>query len=84
MNAGNQATPERMVVDKGSTCKTFAASLEKKGEKEKEAEIKMMTWGFKQTKKHSIQVPLPSPLLPASQANAFVIDYPNKLKPEVS
>jgi hypothetical protein len=60
------------------------ASKEQEKDTEDTEGIKVMSWNFKQTKKHTLQVPLPIKKLSASSAHAVLIEYDNKLKPEVS
>jgi hypothetical protein len=72
------------VVESDTICKNWDKLIGKKPTRQpKDEGIEIRQWSFKQTKKHTIQVPLPISKLAASPGHALFVKYNNKLKPEV-
>lgn len=82
----NEISPSEIIVDSSKTLKNLAAPMKEKGKasSESDEDIKVMQWQFKQTKKHTIAVPLPIGKLAGEQHHAIAVTYTKKLKPEVS
>jgi hypothetical protein len=85
LGAGNETSPETYTVENDTACKNWDKLIDKKQTKQpKDNKIAIKQWHFKQTKKHTLLVPLPIPDLVASTGHVLFIKYTNKLKPEVS